>query len=155
MASLPPEEGGSAPGRSIQERYLELNARLHTARTETYAEIYRPENTSKSYNPKQKEYIEWCRSNGFPDGEQLSEAKFILFFQDRVLNRSVRPKRRRKETERSPMEPAVRTPGITSMLKNRKMKEAQRKRNEFVDRGVGTLLDGYTEEELLRCVRAC
>ncbi|KAF1985653.1 hypothetical protein K402DRAFT_334169, partial [Aulographum hederae CBS 113979] len=49
------------------------------------------------------------------------------------------------------MEPAVRTPGITSMLKNRKMKEAQRKRDEFVDRGVGTLLDGYTEEELLRC----
>ena len=53
------------------------------------------------------------------------------------------------------MEPAVQTLGITSMLKNQRLKEAQRKRDAFMDCGIGTLLDGYTENELLLCVQAC
>jgi hypothetical protein len=53
------------------------------------------------------------------------------------------------------MEVPIRPLGIKSMLKVRKMNEAQRKRDEFVDRGSGTLLDGYSQQELIQCVRLC
>ena len=43
------------------------------------------------------------------------------------------------------MKTFVRTSEIKSILRARKMNESQRKRNEFVDRGSGTLLDGYSE----------
>ena len=44
---------------------------------------------------------------------------------------------------------------LNSTLKSRETNEAERKRKEYLDRGIGTLLDGYSEAELLNFVRHC
>ena len=44
---------------------------------------------------------------------------------------------------------------LKNLLRNHRTKEASRRREQYMDRGVGTLLDGYTIEELRKCVRYC
>ena len=55
----------------------------------------------------------------------------------------------------NPIIPSRRDHLLKMMLKKRKMDEAVRKRSQYLDRGIGTLLDGYSREELVKCVRSC
>ena len=55
----------------------------------------------------------------------------------------------------NPIAPSQRDHLLKGMLKKRRMDEAVRKRSQYVDRGIGTLLDGYSKQELVTCVRSC
>ena len=44
---------------------------------------------------------------------------------------------------------------LKATLKSRELHEAERRKTEYVDRGIGTLLDGYSEGELIEFVRYC
>jgi hypothetical protein len=54
---------------SIQDRtdhYVQLNAQLTMAKTAAYANIHRPKNTQKSYDPKQNEWVVGSRARRVP-----------------------------------------------------------------------------------------
>ena len=54
-------------------------------------EIYvaqRPKNTTKAYEPKQKEWEDWCAGlEGNTDGSRVTEDKLCLFLEQEVINR--------------------------------------------------------------------
>lgn len=54
----------------------------------------------------------------------------------------------------NPLQPE-RDAALKAMLNTRRRQEHERKRNEYVDRGIGTLLDGYSDDEFVRCIQAC
>ena len=51
--------------------------------------------------------------------------------------------------------PPPRTKALNALIADREKSESQRKKDEFVDRGIGTMLDGYNQEELRNFVRCC
>jgi Centromere DNA-binding protein complex CBF3 subunit, domain 2 len=55
----------------------------------------------------------------------------------------------------NPIAPSQRDHLLKGMLKKRRMDEAERKKSQYLDRGIGTLLDGYSRQELVKCVRSC
>src|SRR5271155_3427037 len=95
--------GAGAPGgpsRVLQDQFEAQTARLR--------EIYtakRPKNTTRTYEPKQKEWEDWCaRLEGNTDGSRVTEDKLCLFLEQEVINRESRAsgyqarKAKRKET---------------------------------------------------------
>ena len=95
--------GAGAPGgpsRVLQDQFEAQTARLR--------EIYkakRPKNTARTYEPKQKEWEDWCaRLEGNTDGSRVTEDKLCLFLEQEVINRESRAsgyqarKAKRKET---------------------------------------------------------
>ncbi|KAF7125749.1 hypothetical protein CNMCM5793_002042 [Aspergillus hiratsukae] len=72
-----------------------------------YHRVHRPKNTTKNYEPKQKEWKAWCRKMGFKaggrylPGDYVDEGKLLLFIKDEVANRPPRRGQRLKaERER-------------------------------------------------------
>lgn len=53
------------------------------------------------------------------------------------------------------LHPHPRGPKLKALLKNRDRQETERKKKQFTDRGMGTLLDGYNETDMVNIVRAC
>src|SRR5882762_7025839 len=51
--------------------------------------------------------------------------------------------------------PPSRSIGLQDMLRKRNETEAERRREQYVDRGAGTSLDRYSEDELEGAVRHC
>src|SRR5277367_2278269 len=97
------KDGAGAPGgpsRVLQDQFEAQTARLR--------EIYtakRPKNTTRTYEPKQKEWEDWCaRLEGNTDGSRVTEDKLCLFLEQEVINRESRApgyqarKAKRKET---------------------------------------------------------
>src|SRR5271163_2669222 len=81
--------GAGAPGgpsRVLQDQFEAQTARLR--------EIYtakRPKNTTRTYEPKQKEWEDWCaRLRGNTDGSRVTEDKLCLFLEQEVINRESR-----------------------------------------------------------------
>ena len=174
-------------------RQIQLNQRLLAATQNALllSEQLQPKNTKKSYEGKQKEFIDWCIRSGFDDGSSVTSSKLLLFIQDEVTKRGLRGSRYKKERvtedgtevkqtlpaqsvesyvsailrlwkvqydrrpQDSPMQPPMRSQALKDFLKSRLTQESTRKREEFVDRAAGTLMDGYTTDELIRVVRFC
>src|SRR5271168_5001456 len=103
MNSASAGAGAGAPGgpsRVLQDQFEAQTARLR--------EIYtakRPKNTTRTYEPKQKEWEDWCaRLEGNTDGSRVTEDKLCLFLEQEVINRESRAsgyqarKAKRKET---------------------------------------------------------
>src|SRR5271170_2165683 len=97
--------GAGAPGgpsRVLQDQFEAQTARLreiHTAK--------RPKNTTRAYEPKQKEWEDWrARLRGNTDGSRVTEDKLCLFLEQEVTNRESRAsgyqarKTKRKESWR-------------------------------------------------------
>ena len=62
-----------------------------TARLRDVHKAQRPKNTNKQYEPKQKEWEEWCaRLPGNTDGVWVTEDKLCLFLEQEVVNRESR-----------------------------------------------------------------
>jgi len=95
-AAAAPHDGN----RSLQDRFEAQTARLR--------EIYkaqRPKNTRRAYEPKQKEWEDWCtKLEDNTDGFRVTEDKLCLFLEQEVINRESRAagytarKTKRKET---------------------------------------------------------
>src|SRR5271170_4709553 len=88
------------PGRVLQDQF-----KAQTARLREIQKAQRPKNTARTYEPKQKEWEDWCaKLEGNTDGSRVTEDKLCLFLEQEVINRESRAsgyparKAKRKET---------------------------------------------------------
>ncbi|KAL3258479.1 hypothetical protein ABHI18_006016 [Aspergillus niger] len=175
---------------AVTERHVAIARQLASYSEDALnlSRINRPENTSKAYNPKQKEWIDWVKRIGFPDGELVTEHKLVWFLKEEVLSREVRSCRYKKHRTTEEGEPIIRTLGkssvqsyvsaiidlwsyqkssginpnpnprgeaVTALLDDHARHEYIRKRDQYLDRAAGTLLDGYDEKRIEAFVRYC
>jgi hypothetical protein len=131
----------------------------------------RPINTRKSYSGKQEEFKIWCRNQNFIDGETVSSSKLHQFLIEKVLNRNSKINSNAKIGKSSLMmyissivdlyqyQKAInmnnnehpRNNLVKRLINMYAGQENERKKSAYVDRGIGTLLDGYTSfEELIK-----
>ncbi|EED21258.1 conserved hypothetical protein [Talaromyces stipitatus ATCC 10500] len=67
-----------------------------------YYTVHQPKNTTKNYEPKQKEWKAWCKKMGFKEGgrylpgDYVDEGKLLLFIKEEVTSRPPRRRRRLK-----------------------------------------------------------
>ncbi|OJZ79825.1 hypothetical protein ASPFODRAFT_148575, partial [Aspergillus luchuensis CBS 106.47] len=102
---------------AVTERHVAIARQLASYSEDALnlSRINRPENTSKAYNPKQKEWIDWVKRIGFPDGELVTEHKLDWFLKEEVLSREVRSCRYKKHRTTEEGEPIIRTLGKSSV----------------------------------------
>jgi hypothetical protein len=88
------------PYDGLRDQFEAQTARLREAQ-----KAHRPKNTAKAYEPKQKEWEDWCaRLEGNTDGSRVTEDKLCLFLEQEVIGRESRAsgyqarKMKRKET---------------------------------------------------------
>jgi len=81
-----------------------------------YHKSHMPKNTTRTYEPKWREWREWCQAKNFQPGglclpgEYIDEGKLLLFMLERVVNRP--PKsgpRLKEERKRQTIESAARS----------------------------------------------
>jgi hypothetical protein len=85
VGDLPPP---AATDASTAEHRAALDIELfaHCARALAEARESRPKNTFKAYDPKQKEWREFCPDKSFEDGELVTKMKVIWFLRERSLS---------------------------------------------------------------------
>ncbi|EGZ23184.1 hypothetical protein PHYSODRAFT_483144, partial [Phytophthora sojae] len=122
----------------------------------------RPANTTRTYAPKQKEFKVWCDRKGFHKTTryQVPAAKMRLFLCEEVVDREVRrcyhrsSARSMKKINVTNTHPHPRNNLIKALLSSLKREKHEKNKREFVDRGVGSLLDGYcTTDDLVAISR--
>ncbi|OAD74812.1 hypothetical protein PHYBLDRAFT_61139 [Phycomyces blakesleeanus NRRL 1555(-)] len=129
-----------------------MEAQVSTSRK---AEVNRPENTKRSYAPKQKEYKDWCdeafSSISLKNCYTVYGDKLHLFLKDCVVNRTHR--RDTGKTIKYGTAMAYLAAIVDMYQKQVKVAVGQHEvhnerahRAENQDRGLGTLVDGYTTE---------
>jgi hypothetical protein len=87
---LPPytrqKTAAPAGDRTLQDQF-----EAQTVRLQEIHKAQRPKNTTKTYEPKQKEWEDWCaRLRGNTDGSRVTEDKLCLFLEQEVVNRESR-----------------------------------------------------------------
>ena len=55
----------------------------------------RPKNTTAAYEPKQKEFRDFCKQKQYHDGDTVTEDKLLLFLVEEVADRPLRAKSRK------------------------------------------------------------
>src|SRR5271170_7190974 len=109
MPVAQPKDGARARARARApgglSRVLQDQFEAQTARLREIYKAKRPKNTARTYEPKQKEWEDWCaRLEGNTDGSRVTEDKLCLFLEQEVINRESRAsgyqarKAKRKET---------------------------------------------------------
>src|SRR2546421_8443828 len=100
LTSRPVAQLKDGPSRVLQDQF-----EAQTARLREIHKAKRPKNTARTYEPKQKEWEDWCaRLEGNTDGTRVTEDKLCLFLEQEVINRESRAsgyqarKAKRKET---------------------------------------------------------
>jgi len=70
---------------------LQSEFKAQTVRLQNIYKAQRSKNTTRAYEPKQKEWEDWCaRLEGNTDGAQVTEDKLCLFLEQQVVNRESR-----------------------------------------------------------------
>jgi hypothetical protein len=107
----------SAPTGATERRTaLDVELFAQGARALAQARETRPKNTNRTYDPKQREWQEFCAEKGFEDGELVYENKLIWFLNERVLDRQLRASRYKKENRTTADgEPVRQTLGISAV----------------------------------------
>ncbi|KAL2140333.1 hypothetical protein VTI28DRAFT_3977 [Corynascus sepedonium] len=141
---------------------------------------HRPKNTSLAYEPKQREFQDFCRRKQYQDGDTVTEDKLLLFLVEDVVNRPLKtrspkidknvPQERTRLAWRSVcsyitaitdlyhtqkargmnIHPSPREDNVRDYLKTLQRRDAHQEKDNYADKGRGTLLGGYTEEEFER-----
>ncbi|KAE8231011.1 hypothetical protein CF326_g3980 [Tilletia indica] len=160
---------------AVSTAQLVMQERESVLRTLATASDVRPPNTTRNYNPKQQEFKSWCDTKGYEEMSryQVTAEKLHLFLEEQVLHRPSKRPKKNGEAPGTLSESSVKgyvaalvdlyvqqqARGVNSaphprhgpvriLLSTRKVQEHSRKRSEYVDRGIGTSLDGYTREQL-------
>lgn len=137
----------------------------------------RPRNTSVAYEPKQKEFKDFCARKQYQDGETVTEDKLLLFLVDEVAARPLRAKSHKvaKDTPQTSTRlawrsvrsyitattdlycsqkalgmnnhPSPREDNVRDYLKSLQRRDAQQDKAHYADKGRDTLFDGYSERE--------
>ncbi|OWZ08441.1 hypothetical protein PHMEG_00019017, partial [Phytophthora megakarya] len=137
----------------------------------------RPANTTRAYAPKQREFKAWCDRKCFHETTryQVTAAKMHLFLQEEVVDRQVRFKGTDRKVGVATVEmyvnaisdlfsdqqsrganahPHPRNRLIKALLSSLRREQHEKNKRDYVDRGVGSLLDGYcTTEDLVSISR--
>jgi hypothetical protein len=137
----------------------------------------RPKNTTSTYEPKQREFQEFCRLQQYHDGDTVTEDKLLYFLTKSVTNRPLRAKSRKVDPDVPQDEtrlawrsvrsyitaitdlyrtqkargmnthPSPREDNVRDYLKSLQRRDAEQAKTGYTDKGSDTLLDGYTEQE--------
>ncbi len=148
---------------------INLNHQLAQNRLNIHHDI---RNNVRAYEPKQREWKEWCTEKGFPPETRftVAEDKLLLFLNEKVIGRERRGGQGgtiRSSTVESytsalidlynhqkslgvNAHPQPRSSLVKDLLKNIKRNENQIRRDNYEDRGVGTFADGYSSVEELK-----
>src|SRR6266513_6191267 len=79
------------PADDAATKALRSQYEAQTARLQDVHKAVRPINTTRLYDPKQKEWEEWCaKLPGNTDGTWVTEDKLCLFLEQEVINRESR-----------------------------------------------------------------
>jgi hypothetical protein len=82
-------ETAAAPCSSSNRLQSQFDAQ--TARLRETYKVQRSRNTARAYEPKQKEWDDWCaKLEGNIDGARVTEDKLCLFLEEKVMNRESR-----------------------------------------------------------------
>jgi len=81
-----PDTTTTAADCTLQDQF-----EAQTVRLREIHKAQRPKNTARAYEPKQKEWEDWCaRLRGNTDGSRVTEDKLCLFLEQEVINRESR-----------------------------------------------------------------
>jgi len=173
---------GQAPQQGDVQRNAINNAELRANAQNILNMIHehRPKNTSLAYEPKQREFGDFCRRKQYHDSNTVTEEKLLLFLVEDVANRPLKtnspkadsnvPRERTRLAWRSVrsyitaitdlyrtqkargmnVHPSPREDNVREYLKTLQRRDAQKDKDNYADKGRDTLLDGYTEEEFER-----
>ena len=129
-------------------------------------------NTKKNYESGQKEYSRWCASVGFrtntvtgdrllqyimhslsqrdkKDGSGKKVGKVVIEQHVKAMCDLYRYQKAVPNPDREVKPQFPRTIAVKNLLKILERKEYEKSRGDFVDRGVGTLADGYTKKQFV------
>jgi hypothetical protein len=86
-ASLAAEAGGAAGAAGADDlaRHrtgLQVELFAHRAHALAQAHETRPKNTNRQYDPKQKEWRDFCAEKGFEDSELVYKNKLVWFLNE-------------------------------------------------------------------------
>ncbi|KAK4239207.1 hypothetical protein C8A03DRAFT_14388, partial [Achaetomium macrosporum] len=140
----------------------------------------RPKNTTSAYEPKQKEFRQFCQRKQYQDGETVTEEKLLLFLVEEVVDRPLRL-RSRKAAKDTPLSetrlswrsvrsyitavtdlyrsqkalgmnshPSPREDNAREYIKSLQRRDAERQKAHYADKGRDTPPDGYSEDDLKR-----
>ncbi|KAM7214748.1 hypothetical protein V8F06_009913, partial [Rhypophila decipiens] len=140
----------------------------------------RPQNTTIAYEPKKREFQDFCASKQYHDRDTVTEDKLLLFPVERVVQRPLRGKSQKTapETPRAATRlvwrsirsyvtaitdlyctqkalgmnshPSPREHSVRDYINSLQRLDAERDKANYADKGRDTLLDGYSEPQLLR-----
>jgi hypothetical protein len=75
-------EAGRTPTTPTTDHTLQDQFKAQTVRFREIHKAQRPKNTTRAYEPKQKEWEDWCaRLRGNTDGCRVTEDKLCLFLE--------------------------------------------------------------------------
>ena len=161
---------------SVTPASLDVQMDLSVMRTYAQKSDLRPLNTCRAYKRRQDEFKEWCIEKGFPEEARtvVTGPKLHLFLEEKVVNRprkKVKAGGQPKQIGIATLEAYIaaitdlyqqqvalkvnahqhpRTDAVKAFLRNAHYEEVQKKRKAYVDRGIGTLLDGYSTNDQVR-----
>jgi hypothetical protein len=135
----------------------------------------RPDSTSRKYGTYQREYIEWCNNKRFPDQDTVTCGKLHLYLQQEVVGRSSKINKEKRighqtvcgyvnaivdlynqqVSLRRNSNPHPRSNAVKLLLSNIKSETTKIKKQNYQDRGIGTLLDGYQSTEQFASICEC
>jgi hypothetical protein len=99
-APAPPRRGGGGGGEGGGGRRRQVELHATTLKYNTMKKDSRPPNTRDAYEPRQREWRQWCGRKRFADGELVTEGKMVAFLDQEVVGRRVRTQPRRDAPRR-------------------------------------------------------
>ncbi|KAF4144844.1 Centromere DNA-binding protein complex CBF3 subunit domain-containing protein [Phytophthora infestans] len=130
---------------------IENNATVQGAVQQVVADsLKRRARNTRSYEPKQGEWVRWCNGRQFVDESVVTEGKILLFLEEVVRPRGSRHKQDGKvaplsvEVSGIGFHPHPRGKALSEYLRTHKRDRTARRREEFNDRGKGTMQDTYS-----------
>ncbi|KAI9915619.1 hypothetical protein PsorP6_008204 [Peronosclerospora sorghi] len=135
-----------------------------------------PPNTCKTYIYRKKAFMNWCNERNFADGHAVDEGKLLLFLTKVVVKKGNKLKSKSNDNGhpvplsvkcyqtyistlvqmwndqislKMHSNPHPNEIALKSFIKSLKCKETTRRREEFEDRGMNTLPDGYTVKDMM------
>ncbi|POM81218.1 Hypothetical protein PHPALM_844 [Phytophthora palmivora] len=126
----------------------------------------RPLNTKRKYEGYQNEFVKRCSEKHFRDGSTVTKGKLHLFLSDQVVGRESKKKKghivggstvcgyvnaivdlyNQQVALRINSNGHPRSAQVKQLIKNVQAQATERKKRNYQDRGVGSLLDGFHSE---------
>jgi hypothetical protein len=155
------------------EHQIEIDESVNTTVQETLS--IRPAATTRKYQTYQKEFIEWCHTKGYRDGETVTGGKLHLFLKNEVVGRLSKKNKTKiiggstvcgcvsaivdlynqQVSMKMNSNPHPRSNAVKLLIKNVQSQNTNLRKRNYEDRGIGSLLDGYQSSEQFAQISQC